>query len=68
MFADVEPNSCFYFVHSYHVESDYTVATADYGGPFAAAIAKDNVFGIQCHPEKSQAPGMQILRNFLAWK
>ena len=67
LFAGIDPDSCFYFVHSYHVVSEFTVATTDYGGLFAAAIAKDNVFGIQCHPEKSQEPGLRLLKNFLAW-
>ena len=57
----------FYFVHSYHVvpEDPKLVAIeADYGGPFCAAIWRDNVFAAQFHPEKSQADGLRILKNF----
>ncbi|MBA7679033.1 Imidazole glycerol phosphate synthase subunit HisH [subsurface metagenome] len=56
-----------YFVHSYHcVPDDPTVVIADtsYGGPLAAAIRKDNVLGVQFHPEKSQEYGLDILRRF----
>lgn len=58
----------FYFVHSYHCvaeSSAWVAATADYGGPFLAAVARGNVMATQFHPEKSQAAGMQLLRNFL---
>ncbi len=55
-----------YFVHSYYVEPDgYTIALSDYGHPFAAVVASDNVFGTQFHPEKSSTAGLQILRNFV---
>lgn len=68
LLCGIEPDSCFYFVHSYFVRSaNHTIATCDYGGEFAAAIAHANVFGIQCHPEKSQKPGLRLLANFLAW-
>jgi len=61
--ADAE----FYFVHSYHVRcsSDVVAAQTDYGYPFASAIEKDNIVGVQFHPEKSQRAGMAVLRNFL---
>jgi imidazole glycerol-phosphate synthase subunit HisH len=58
----------FYFVHSYHCvpsESSLTLAECDYGGAFTAAIAKGNCFATQFHPEKSQAKGLQIYRNFV---
>jgi glutamine amidotransferase len=59
-----------YFTHSYAMVLDDArdeVATTDYGGAFTAAVAKDNLFGAQFHPEKSQAAGLQILSNFLKW-
>ena len=56
-----------YFLHSYRVtESDVTVASADYGGRFAAIVARDNVMATQFHPEKSQHTGAILLDNFLA--
>ena len=56
-----------YFLHSYRVsESDATVASADYGGRFAAIVARDNVMATQFHPEKSQRTGGLLLDNFLA--
>jgi glutamine amidotransferase len=57
----------FYFVHSYHVmpaERSLVLAECDYGGPFVSAIARGNCFATQFHPEKSQARGLQIYRNF----
>ncbi|HTJ58146.1 MAG TPA: imidazole glycerol phosphate synthase subunit HisH [Devosiaceae bacterium] len=60
-----------YFVHSYHLaaaEPETLVATADYGGPVTAAVGRDNLFGTQFHPEKSQALGLGLIRNFLRWK
>jgi glutamine amidotransferase len=65
--ADLEPESRFYFVHSYHVvcadEAD-VVANTDYGYPLAAVIARGNIMGAQFHPEKSHKFGMQLLKNF----
>lgn len=58
----------FYFVHSYHCvpEADaVTVARADYGGPFCAAVARDNVLACQFHPEKSHRAGQRVLESFL---
>jgi len=56
-----------YFVHSFVCPlDDATVATADYGRPFSAAVARGNVFGCQFHPERSGAVGARVLRNFLA--
>jgi glutamine amidotransferase len=56
-----------YFLHSFRVaDSDATVASADYGGRFAAIVARDNVMATQFHPEKSQRTGALLLDNFLA--
>lgn len=60
-----------YFVHSYHVVAeapDAVVATADYGGPITAIVARDNIFGTQFHPEKSQSLGLALIANFLQWR
>ena len=58
-------DSFVYFTHSYRAPvADGVVATTNYGAPFAAAVERDNVFGVQFHPEKSGASGIQILRNF----
>lgn len=60
-----------YFVHSYHMRvenPDEMVATADYGGPITAIVARDNIFGTQFHPEKSQALGLALISNFLKWR
>ncbi|WP_022835582.1 imidazole glycerol phosphate synthase subunit HisH [Salisaeta longa] len=56
-----------YFVHSYHAVADSprdVVATATYGHAFPAIVQRDNVYGVQFHPEKSQLPGLRILQNF----
>ncbi|MGH6879663.1 imidazole glycerol phosphate synthase subunit HisH [Hypericibacter sp.] len=60
-----------YFVHSYHLAAEDPadlLATCDYGGPVTAAVARANMVGTQFHPEKSQALGLKLLANFLAWK
>jgi imidazole glycerol-phosphate synthase subunit HisH len=60
----------YYFVHSYRAlpsDAGSVVGTADYGGAFAAAVARDNVFAVQFHPEKSQAAGKRLLDAFAAW-
>ena len=61
----------FYFVHSYFVDplaGDCAVGTTAYGIPFTSAVARDNIFAIQCHPEKSAVDGLALLANFVAWK
>ena len=68
LLADVPPGGYSYFVHSYYcvpTDAAATLATTDYGQPFTAIIAQDNIYGIQFHPEKSQQVGLQILRNFV---
>ena len=63
-------NSRFYFVHSYYAQpedSAVIAATSDYPEAFACALAQDNVFAVQFHPEKSQTAGLQLLKNFLHW-
>ena len=60
-----------YFVHSYHLAAAHAqdvVATAQYGGPVTAAVARDNIAGTQFHPEKSQRLGLALIANFLRWK
>jgi glutamine amidotransferase len=60
-----------YFVHSYHFVADHSadvLARVDYGGPVVAAIGRDNMVGVQFHPEKSQAVGLRLLANFLRWR
>jgi len=66
LFAGIADKSWAYFVHGYFVETcDETVAVSDYGTEFSAAIAVDNFFGVQFHPEKSGEVGERILKNFL---
>ncbi len=66
------PEGCHaYFVHSYQfkpADPDTLIASADYGGPFAAVVGRDNLVGTQFHPEKSQATGLALIANFLRWK
>ena len=68
LFAGVQERSPFaYFTHSYYADAttSETSATAEYGLRFVAAVEQDNVFGVQFHPEKSGALGLQVLRNFV---
>lgn len=61
----------FYFVHSYHLETDEpqdVLCTTHYGYDFVAGVAHDNVVGVQFHPEKSHRFGMRVLQNFAGWK
>ena len=70
VFDGLGPGAHGYFVHSYHYLADNpaeVLATVAYGGPVAAAIGRDNLLGVQFHPEKSQQVGLKILANFLAW-
>jgi glutamine amidotransferase len=69
LFEGVPAGSSFYFVHSYYVVPDdqsVIAARTDYGGPFVSAVARDNLFATQFHPEKSQTLGLRLLKNFAA--
>jgi glutamine amidotransferase len=60
----------FYYVHSYYVkpqDQSLIQATSDYPVPFVCAVARGNLFGVQFHPEKSQAAGLKLLQNFIHW-
>lgn len=70
LWDDIPQGSRFYFVHSYYAKPDNAsviVGTAEYPNPFACALAQDNIFAVQFHPEKSQAVGLRLLKNFLCW-
>jgi glutamine amidotransferase len=71
LWEGIADRSRFYFVHSYYpAPSDgaLTAATSVYGAPFTCAIARDNIFAVQFHPEKSQSAGLQLLSNFVRWR
>jgi glutamine amidotransferase len=68
--SDAGPHH-YYFVHSYMFECEYShhiLATAEYGVEFAAAVGRDNVVGVQFHPEKSQSAGLRLISDFVHWK
>ncbi len=70
LWEGIPQDSRFYFVHSYYVrprDEGVVAATTDYGETFASAIARDNMFAVQFHPEKSQRAGLALLANFIAW-
>ena len=70
VWAGIPDESYFYFVHSYHArpsDARHSVGEADYGTRFTAAIARDNIFATQFHPEKSADQGLALYRNFLHW-
>ncbi|MDP2854059.1 MAG: imidazole glycerol phosphate synthase subunit HisH [Smithellaceae bacterium] len=71
VFAGIEPESEYYFVHSYYPSpSDQAsvLGTTDYGMSFCSVLAVKNLIAMQFHPEKSGRPGLQILKNFCAWR
>jgi imidazole glycerol-phosphate synthase subunit HisH len=70
LWSGIPNRTRFYFVHSYYAaprDAALTAATAVYGSPFTCAIARDNIFAVQFHPEKSQSAGLQLLSNFVRW-
>ena len=71
VWGNIPNGSYFYFVHSFYAKPDnagHVAAQTDYGGPFACAIARDNLFATQFHPEKSSDQGLALYRNFLHWQ
>jgi glutamine amidotransferase len=71
LWEGIEDGSRFYFVHSYYPaprDAGLTAATCVYGAPFTCAVARDNIFAVQFHPEKSQSSGLQLLSNFIRWR
>lgn len=71
VWAGVPDGAYFYFVHSYHARPAqvvHSVGETEYGSRFSAAIARDNIFAAQFHPEKSAGQGLQLYRNFLNWQ
>ena len=71
LFSKIKNKSHMYFIHSYEFitkQKDCIVATTNYGDPITISIVKENIFGTQFHPEKSQKNGLIILENFLKWE
>jgi glutamine amidotransferase len=67
----IETGEHAYFVHSFHfkvVDPAHRIAHCDYAGEITAIVGRDNIFGTQFHPEKSQAAGLKIIGNFLNWQ
>ena len=70
VWGDVPDGSYFYFVHSYYAkpsDARHSTGVTDYGQRFSSAIARDNIFATQFHPEKSSEHGLALYRNFLHW-
>ncbi len=71
LWEGIAQDARFYFVHSYYVQprdAAIAQATTDYPQPFVCAVARDNLFAVQFHPEKSAAAGLKLLQNFINWK
>ena len=71
LWRGIDEAARFYFVHSYYVtpgSPEMAVGTTDYGQPFTSAVARDNIFALQCHPEKSAQTGLTLLANFMQWR
>jgi glutamine amidotransferase len=70
LWEGIPDDSRFYFAHSFHpvpADPSVTAATVDYPLPFTCAVARDNIFAVQFHPEKSQRSGLRLLANFVSW-
>ena len=70
LWAGIPQDDRFYFVHSYYVQPQDAAliqASSDYSQPFVCAVARDNLFAVQFHPEKSQTAGLKLLQNFMQW-
>jgi glutamine amidotransferase len=70
LWRGIDDGARFYFVHSYFVECAdpaLVAGRAEYGIPFTCAVARDNIFAVQYHPEKSQSAGLRLLANFVDW-
>lgn len=70
LWRGIPQDARFYFVHSYYVQPETPepiASVTDYGHPFASALAKDNVFAVQFHPEKSHTVGLRLYANFVSW-
>ena len=70
LWADIPQDSRFYFVHSYYVDPEeraLSVGTTGYGVDFTSVLARENLFAVQFHPEKSADQGLQLLANFVRW-
>jgi len=70
LWKDIPQDSRFYFVHSYYVrvtDSNLQAASSDYAVKFTSAVARDNIFAVQFHPEKSQRHGLKLYENFIHW-
>jgi glutamine amidotransferase len=70
MWDGINDDAYFYFVHSYYVQpadASLVAAETDYGAPFCCAVARDNIFATQFHPEKSATAGLKLYQNFVHW-
>jgi glutamine amidotransferase len=71
LWEGIPDNASFYFVHSYYAvpaNSAHTVGVTEYGSLFTCAVAKDNIFATQFHPEKSAHFGLRLYQNFTRWQ